>query len=139
MKPSITDQVNRTVETLRQVTLPQVADHASRRATESAIAGLALIAEAWPRILPFLAWDNAEMIRLLRERDVDTPTTYPEPLDVEATDLHNEDLRRRLETFIVAGPGQPDPEILEHLDNRARRYPLRYVPTLNTSANSEER
>src|SRR3546814_19489594 len=54
MKPSITEQLTRTVETLREVALPHVTDHASRRTTESAIAGLALVAEAWPRILPFL-------------------------------------------------------------------------------------
>jgi len=139
LRPSITDQLTRTVETLRQVTLPQVADHASRRATESAIAGLALVAEAWSRILPFLAWDNAEMIRLLHERDVATPRTPIDPLDVETHDQLNEDLRRRLETLIVARPGEPDPEILEHLDKRARRYPLRYVPTLNIGNDPEER
>lgn len=139
MRPSITDQVIRTVETLRQVTLPQVADQASRRATESAIAGLALIAEAWPRVLPFLVWDNAEMIRLLQERGLATPSAPADSLDVEAHDLLNQDLRLRLEALLAAGPGQPDPEILEHLDKRARRYPLRYVPTLNTGADSEER
>ncbi|MGY1806196.1 hypothetical protein ACI8AF_02375 [Blastococcus sp. SYSU D00669] len=132
MRPSITDQLTRTVETLREVTLPQVADHASRRATESAIAGLELVAEAWSRILPFLAWDNAEMIRLLQERDVAIPGTPVDPLDVEAHDQLNEKLRQRLETLVAAGSGQPDLELLEHLDRRARRYPLRYVPTLNT-------
>ena len=88
---------------LRQVTLPQVADHASRRATESAISGLVLIAEAWPRILPFLVWDNTEMIRLLQERDVATPTTPATP-DVEAHDQLNEDLRRRLEALLARHP-----------------------------------
>jgi hypothetical protein len=132
VRPSITDQLTRTVETLREVTLPQVADHASRRATESAIASLELVAEAWSRILPFLAWDNAEMIRLLQERDVAKPGTPVDPLDVEAHDQLNEKLRLRLETLVAAGSGQPDLEILEHLDRRARRYPLRYVPTLNT-------
>jgi len=139
MRPSITDQLTRTIETLRDVTMPQVADHASRRATESAIAGLALAAEAWSRILPFLAWDNAEMTRLLQARGVSTPGTEFDPLDVEAHDQLNEELRVRLETLIAAGPGQPDPEILEHLDERARRYPLRYVPTLNTGNDPEER
>jgi hypothetical protein len=139
MRPSITDQVTRTVEILRQVTLPQVADPAARRATESAIAGLSVIAEAWPRILPFLVWDNTEMIRLLRERDIATPTTPADPLDVEGHDQLNEDLRRRLEALLMAAPGQAHPEVLEHLDKRARRYPLRYVPTLNTGADSEER
>lgn len=138
MRPSITDQVTRTVETLRQVTLPQVVDPAARRATESAVAGLDLIAKAWPRILPFLVWDNTEMIRLLQDRDVATPTTSVDPLDVEAHEQLNEELRRRLEALLAAGPGVPDPEILEHLDNRARRYPLRYVPTLNTGTDAKE-
>jgi hypothetical protein len=139
LRPSITDQLTRTVETLREVTMPQVTDHASRRATESAIAGLELVAEAWSRILPFLAWDNAEMIRLLQERHVATPRTPVDPLDVEAHDQLNEELRLRLEAFVGADPGQPDSEILEHLDQRARRYPLRYVPTLNTGNDPEER
>jgi hypothetical protein len=138
MRPSITDQVTRTVETLREVTLPQVADPAARRATESAIAGLDLIAKAWSHILPFLVWDNTEMIRLLQDRDMSTPTTPVDPLDVEAHEQLNEDLRLRLEAILAAGPGWPDPEILEHLDNRARRYPLRYVPTLNTGPESKE-
>jgi hypothetical protein len=139
LRPSITDQLTRTVETLRDVTMPHVADQASRRATESAIDGLALVAKAWSRVLPFLAWDNAEMSRLLQERDVATPRSPVDPLDVEAHDQLNEELRLRLETLIVARPGEPDPEILEHLDKRARRYPLRYVPTLNTGNDPEER
>ncbi|HEY9564651.1 MAG TPA: hypothetical protein VIR30_12860 [Nocardioides sp.] len=138
MKPSITEQLTRTVETLREVALPHVTDHASRRTTESAIAGLALVAEAWPWILPFLAWDNAEMVRLLRDRDVATPDTEVDPLDVESNDRLNEELRRRLEALVAAEAGQPDPEILQHLDARARRYPWRYVPTLNTGTDPEE-
>jgi hypothetical protein len=83
-------------------------------------------------------WDNTEMIRLLQDRDMSTPTTPVDPLDVEAHEQLNEDLRLRLEAILAAGPGWPDPEILEHLDNRARRYPLRYVPTLNTGPESKE-
>ncbi|WP_067434561.1 hypothetical protein [Nocardioides jensenii] len=138
MKPTITDQLTRTVETLREVTLPHLTDHASRRTTESVIAGLVLVAEAWPRILPFLAWDNAEMLRLLGDRDVATPDAEVDPLDVEANDRLNEELRRRLEALVAAEPGQPDPDVLQHLDARARRYPLRYVPTLNTGTDPEE-
>src|SRR3546814_16983507 len=101
MKPSITEQLTRTVETLREVALPHVTDHASRRTTESAIAGLALVAEAWPRILPFLAWANAEMVRLLHDRAVAAPDQADHPLHVGANDRLNEELRHRDRKTIV--------------------------------------
>jgi hypothetical protein len=138
VRPSVTDQLHQTVRTLREVVLPRVADQEARRAAESAIAGLELVAGAWPRILPFLAWDNVEMTRLLTSRGVAPPSSAVDPLDVEGTHRRNEDLRVQLEAVLANSSRAVDVEIMAHLDQRARRYPLRYVPTLNTGGDAED-
>jgi hypothetical protein len=134
VRPTVTEQLERTVEILREVTLPQVTDPAARRTTESAIAGLDLLARAWSQVLPFLAEDNAELTRLLAARGVPVPDEVLDPYDVEAHERLNEALRGLLENVVVAD----DTGLLDHLDTRARRYPLRYVPTLNTSSEPKE-
>src|SRR3546814_6348943 len=49
---------------------------------------------------------NAEMVRLLLDRDMATPDTEVDPLDVESNDRLNEELRRRLEALVAAEAGQ---------------------------------
>lgn len=132
----MSEQLYRTGQVLRETVLPHVADPEARRAAESAIAGLDLIAEAWHRVLPFLTWDNAETSRLLRRLGDDPGTEVSDPTDVEAAAARNRHLRERLEKHLSERGGRVDPEVLDHLDQRARRYPLRYIPTLK--AGSEE-
>lgn len=134
MRPGVSEQLHRTTQVLREVVLPHVADPEARRAAESAAAGLALIAETWHRVLPFLTWDNAETSRLLRRLGEDPGTEEGDPLDVETVAARNQQLRERLEEHLTGGRGRADPDVLDHLDQRVRRYPLRYVPTLNTGS-----
>lgn len=138
MKPSVTDQLRQTTRTLRERVLPHVRDPEARRVAESSIAGLELLENSWAQILPFLAWDNDQLARLLNERGLDTHTADIDPLDVDGNDERNNELRRRLEGYLASDPGAIDLEVLDHLDQRARRYPLRYVPRMNTGTDSEE-
>lgn len=138
MKPGVTDQLRRTAEVLRELALADVRDASSRRAVESALAGLELLAEAWPQVLPFLDWDNREMVRLLRDRGVEPPADRAaDPLVVRDQEAVNDALRARLDELVAGGDGSADAEVLDHLDARARRYPLRYVPRLNADTDPE--
>lgn len=137
MRPSVTEQLHRTTQVLREVVLPHVADTDARRAAESVIAGLDLVAEAWHRIVPFLVWDNSEMTRLLQQRGAAPTPAELDPLDFAKNHERNEELRAQLEAVISRESGE-DAEILDHLDLRARRYPLRYIPTLNAHVGNEE-
>lgn len=150
MKPSVTDQLHQTTRALREVVLPHVRDPEARRVAESSIAGLELLERSWVHVLPFLAWDNQRLTELLNERGLD-PDTHAgtadgagtstdaadvDPLDVEANDRRNDELRRRLEEYLSTRAGDVDLEILDYLDQRARRYPLRYVPKMNTGTDN---
>lgn len=132
MRPTVTEQLRRTAQTLREGVAPHVGDLEARRVTQSAIAGLDVLVEAWPRVLPFLVWDNAETTRLLQERDVQVIAFDGDPLDIDANEQRNEYLRELLETHVLDPSREVDTDIMEHLDQRARRYPLRYIPRLNT-------
>ncbi|WP_216695343.1 hypothetical protein [Dietzia psychralcaliphila] len=136
MKPSVTDQLRQTVRALRETVLPHVRDPEARRVAESSIAGLELLERSWTQVLPFLTWDNDQMTRLLAERGLDTDTPDTDPLDVQGNDERNNELRRRLEEYLSNRTGDIDLEILGHLDQRARRYPLRYVPKMNTGSDT---
>lgn len=142
MKPSMTDQLHQTVRALRNGVLPHIHDPEARRIAESSIAGLELLESSWSGVLPFLAWDNAEMTQLLCERGIPLGVAEPtagEPahLTVDEHEERNIALRGRLEAHLSSG-GRVDLEILDYLDQRARRYPLRYVPRMNTGTTPEE-
>lgn len=133
MKPTVTEQLQRTAQVLREVVAPHVNDAEARRVTESAIAGLEMLVDAWPRVLPFLIWDNAEMSRLLQDRGVQVTAFDDDPLNVDSNDQHNDYLRGLLETCLLDQAQEVDAELMAHLEQRARRYPLRYIPKMNTS------
>jgi hypothetical protein len=150
MRPSIGEQLRGTRRILHDVVAPEVTDAYAAEVLRAALANLEMIERAWATVLPFLAWDNDALARLLARVAplVDTDlagriardcAVTPDPLDAEAQRIHNEALRAILADAV---PGLADggdrtaavfAAVRSHLRERADRYPLTMAASMLSS------
>lgn len=142
MRPTVAEQLAGTCLALERVVAPEVEGTPAAEVLRGLVKNLRMLETSWAAILPFLHWDVVETAALLdRVRE-----TVPEPLgariaqalaeapvdslDVVAVEAGNDALRALLGEVVVAiDPTSPEhAAIAAHLDERARRYPMRMVP-----------
>lgn len=152
MRPTLTEQISGSCRILETVVAPQVSGTPAARALEEVTRALNLIGERWVDVLPFLLWDNSETRQLLTDGALllePTERTHiqhvlaspnPTTWDAAAVEARNVALRGALSQLLLIldedAPAQARflGRARDHLDERSRRYPMRMVPTLNTSA-----
>ena len=138
MRPNLTEQLNGVCRILEESIAPELGESHTGETLRNLVANVRMLARAWPRLLPFLLWDNAHTTTLLtaaragvddalRARIDGTFVAAPtEATDWEAVERHNDALRECLSACIVAGLAPAvDARVRAHLRERAKRYPLR--------------
>ena len=111
MHPSVTEQLRGMRRTLTEVVAPDLAHPYPTEVLRGVVAALEGLERSWVRVLPFLAWDNAETAALLRERVapvVDAPLADAVPQLTAGGDA-------------TAGAHAA---VVAHLRARIERYPL---------------
>jgi len=138
MRPTVTEQLDGVCRILDEVITPALAAEHTRETLRNLVANVRMLARNWPRLLPFLNWDNTACAALLvalrasaapdlQARIAATLATAPaDPADIEAIKTHNEALRKCLSAYLLAGcSAEHRTRIGAHLAERAARYPLR--------------
>lgn len=147
MRPDVTELLGGVRRILEEAVAPEVGAPYASDVLQGALATLLALERGWARVLPFLAWDNAATAALLRRvRDAASEplaqridetlrTGDPDPLDVAAVSARNEALRALLADLLASAdeavrvalaPHRED--LVLHLEERARRTPIRLVP-----------
>jgi len=156
MRPTIEEQLRGNCRLLEQLVAPALQDEHATRVLSEVIKNLQMLETAWMRVLPFLNWDNTLTADLLESakpvvsddiaaRIDDLPTGPVDTLDVTAVMEHNDRLRGVLSEIVTtldptagADATTVHRNIVEHLDLRARRYPMRMVPELSPSSSGKD-
>lgn len=157
MKPDITDLLGASCRILETVVAPGLSQPHPREALQGVLETLRALQAGWPRVLPFLVWDNTathELLSAVRSRlegpdaqPLDAVLREPEPeqTDTPAVQARNQALRGCLEALLADGSPAVraalaplrDP-LLRHFEERARRTPIRLVPEIPRSTPAPE-
>lgn len=141
MRPTVTEQLAGISRILDSVIRPEVGSEYGQQILTGVIENLRVVAASQGRIEEFLVWDNAGMAKILTHEGTPPATSQPpEPDTVQRLTARNVELRQRLSELIAdlgAGHELLAP-IVEHLAERATRYPLRFVPPMPNRPQSPE-
>ncbi|HEV8297836.1 MAG TPA: hypothetical protein VGQ20_11080 [Acidimicrobiales bacterium] len=142
MRPSISEQLRGTRRILIELIGPEVSSAYASDVLRGAVANLEMLEHAWPKVLAFLAWDNAGTATLLEQLAPHVAThlaeraraalavTVDDPFDVDAQSARNDALRGVLADAIpelAAGDDRAATvlaAVRAHLVERVARYPL---------------
>lgn len=136
MRPGVTEQLEGMCRILETSIAPELVNGHTQETLRSLIANVRMLSRAWHQLLPFLHWDNAAMVELLREvraeADTDLRARIDEVLaqapadaaDANAAETRNDRLRALLSDSLQCAPPLLS-RITAHLSERAQRYPLR--------------
>jgi hypothetical protein len=147
MRPTIAEQLAGTCRALERVASSEVEGTPAAEVLRGLVKNLRMLETSWSAILPFLHWDLNETTALLARAHgavpeplrarIDTALAGQpvDPLDVGAVEARDDMLRALLtEVVLAVDPlGTEYAAIAAHLDERARRYPLRMVPDVPTA------
>lgn len=141
MRPGVTDQLAGIRRILDETIGPELRPGYPSQMLRGVVKNLAMLEQAWPRVLPFLVWDADATAALLREatpyldgdlaeRVSDAVTGQPDPLSFDAVDAHHAELRALLADAIPQLTQRDDAaavtaRIKDHLVERMGRYPFR--------------
>ncbi len=139
MRPNVNEQLEGMCRILENALAPELNNGYTLETLRSLIANVRMLGRAWHQLLPFLHWDNAAMLDLLREArgsaDAARQARIDEALDTppaDATDALSAESRndalRALLCDCLDGPTALTAltaRIAAHLSERSRRYPLR--------------
>ena len=139
MRPNVNEQLEGMCRILENAIAPELNNGYTLETLRSLIANVRMLGRAWHQLLPFLHWDNAAMLDLLREArgsaDAARQARIDEALDTppaDATDALSAESRndalRALLCDCLDGPTALTAltaRIAAHLSERSRRYPLR--------------
>ena len=136
MRPNVNEQLEGMCRILENAIAPELNNGYTLETLRSLIANVRMLGRAWHQLLPFLHWDNAAMLDLLREArgsaDAARQARIDEALDTppaDATDALSAESRndalRALLCDCLDGPAALTARIAAHLSERSRRYPLR--------------
>lgn len=136
MRPNVNEQLEGMCRILETAVAPELNNGYTLETLRSLVANVRMLGRAWHQLLPFLHWDNAAMLDLLREAQdcadaalrarldeaLDTPPA--DPADALSAETRN-DILRALLCDCLGGPAALTARIAAHLSERSRRYPLR--------------
>ncbi len=136
MRPNVNEQLEGMCRILETAVAPELNNGYTLETLRSLVANVRMLGRAWHQLLPFLHWDNAAMLDLLREAQdcadaalrarldeaLDTPPA--DPADALSAETRN-DILRALLCDCLDGPAALTARIAAHLSERSRRYPLR--------------
>lgn len=136
MRPNVNEQLEGMCRILETAVAPELNNGYTLETLRSLVANVRMLGRAWHQLLPFLHWDNAAMLDLLREaRDsadaalrvrLDEALSTPpaDAADALSAETRNDELRALL-CDCLDGPAALTARIAVHLSERSRRYPLR--------------
>ena len=136
MRPTVHEQLEGMCRILETSVATELGNAYTQETLRGVVANLRMLDRAWPRLLPFLHWDNDAMRTLLADARgvltgdaasaltvaLDAPPA--DPFDFDAADALNERLRGLLGEAL-RGPAPLRARIAAHLATRAERFPLR--------------
>lgn len=142
MRPTISEQLAGIRRILLDVVSPEVQGAYPADMLRGIVANLEMLERSWTDVAPFLAWDNDGTARVLAvvapvvDSDLagriatvlDAPV--PDPLDANALEARNTELRAVLADAIavLADGGEPSAaaygDVRAHLRERIERFPL---------------
>ena len=137
MRPTVTEQLDGVCDILDEQIGPALSAPHHRETLRNLVANLRMLSRSWPRLLPFLLWDNDETAALLARAGNTADAALgaridallaarPDGGDPLAVESRNEALRELLAAVINVGPDVAlRADIQAHLRERSRRYPLR--------------
>jgi hypothetical protein len=139
MHPTVSQQLREVRRVLRDVVLPEVNGAYARETLSAALGTLGMLQGAWERVMPFLRWDNDQVVQILAAVAGDTPDELasristalaagpPDPADFDATHERNLELRGLLAEAVPAltgADGTPTPALVTYVRERMARYPF---------------
>lgn len=157
MRPDIGELLAASCRILEDSVAPELAQPYAREVLQGVVDTLRALQEGWPRVLPFLLWDNTGTRALLQSIGIQLGAAMteelatllqapqPDPTDILAIHATNQRLREALARVLTSDDPSTrhalldlrDP-ILAHLEERARRTPIRLVPQIaRTTPNPE--
>jgi hypothetical protein len=136
MRPTVNEQLEGMCRILESAIAPELNNGYTLETLRSLVANVRMLGRAWHQLLPFLHWDNAAMLDLLREArgnvDAARQARIDEALDTPPADAADalsaesrNDALRALLCDCLDGPATLTARIAAHLSERSRRYPLR--------------
>jgi hypothetical protein len=151
MRPSIGEQLEQVRRILDDVVAPQVSDPYPRDILAGLANTLSGLAANWHRVPAFLQWDADQLLSLLADwlalggqrvdatvadvvrRAVERPRPADNPLDVEALDERDRDLRAALEAAVPSIAERSEftelrSRLTEYFNARADRFPIVVAP-----------
>jgi hypothetical protein len=120
MYPTVTDQLRELRRVLNDVVMPEVSGSYAMDTLTSALSTLKMLEGAWDRVVPFLRWDNEQLLGLLGDAVPDAEA--PDPSDFSAVHQRNLELRERLATAVRDGAGTAP--LIAYFRERIARYPF---------------
>lgn len=136
MRPTISEQLRETQRILNDVVAPCLDDYAAQILAK-ALANLEMLETSWQDVVPFLHWDNAASLALLKklrqEADADLASMIDEAesapacatYDVAMLQARNEALQALIHHAIKECGPYGHRHIHAHLMERTGRYPMR--------------
>jgi hypothetical protein len=138
--PTIDEQLREARRILEEVVAPEVHGDYPADTLRAVLSALQMLEGAWSEVLPFLHWDNqatAELLDAALDHGVGplgdrirTALARPpaDAIDVGAAHRRNLELRELLSELVPTAfqwdTGAVDAGIVDHLRERARRYPF---------------
>ncbi len=130
MFPTVTDQLRELRRVLADVVMPEVTGSYATDTLSSALATLKMLERAWDRVVPFLVWDNEQLIGLLGDAGA---ADRPDSSDFGAVHERNLALRERLATTVRDFPDEVATDALTaYFRQRIARYPFSSTASLPT-------
>lgn len=150
MRPTIAEQLSETRRILTDVLTPRIKDDYALQIMRMAFSNLEMLEGAWPKVLPFLHWDNQVTLTLLGDVrgqvDADLASAVEQaeqivsidPFDVSTLETRNAELRMLLHRAIGQCSQQERRVIQAHLLERTARYPMRPLKASSTGTQEKK-
>jgi hypothetical protein len=151
VRPSIGEQLEQVRRILSDVVAPHVHDPYPRDILAGVTNTLSGLAASWQRVPAFLQWDAGQVRQLLTEwlslggpaldaahaddvrRILERPRPSDDPLDLDALDEYDRDLRAGLEAVVPSIAERAEfaelrPRLTTYFTARVERYPIVVAP-----------
>ena len=142
MFPTVDEQLHQIRRILTNIVAPDVKSTYPADTLREVIVALEMLERGWDQVLPFLAWDNEQMVVLLSEAmpliggelaariRAATPATSEPTAATAAVHQRNLELRALLADAVPRLTSHPEPyrRVTEHLRQRLARYPFTPAP-----------
>jgi hypothetical protein len=130
MRPTVPEQLLGLRTVIEEVVAPHVTDPYAADVLDGALAALETIGESWSAIPAFLRWDSAATAEVLALVGVAAPPPPHDPLDLDALESHQREVRGLLEASMssVLADGDARRATVALFRERAGRYPLAARP-----------